>query len=292
MAKGSVITTHLLDGDPQGIRSVFIKNKTCQMLVIPRDKLSEALSNNDISLAQPGMYILLESLNYGDGEKPKTYIGHSEEISSRLNQHNNSGGKSFFQIALVFVSTDHSINKADVQYLEFQAINLAKDCARYALTNENNGTLPHLTPDQRDVVEEFWDFIKLLTAFYGCRIFTKPLSIKKGEKLAEKKIFKLKYGGVEASALYGNGEIVLLKGSEIRRKTVDSMAKNKNKREKFMKENCIEKDGKILLKYDLPISSPSEAALLVTGTGLNGWNFWKTKSGKTMDEVFRQTPSE
>lgn len=288
MAKGSVITTHLIDGDPQGIRSVFIKNKTCQMYVIPRDKLSEAFSNDDINLKQPGIYILIESLNYADGDNPKAYIGHSEDISIRLNQHNNAEEKSFFQIILAFVSTDHSINKADVQYLEFQAIQLAKDCARYELTNENNGTLPHLTPDQRDVVEEFWDFIKLLTAFYGCRIFTKPISIKTADNPTEKEVFQIKYGGVEASALYGNGEIVLLKGSEIRQKTVDSMAKNKKKREKFMKDNCIEKDGKILLKHDLPISSPSEAALLVTGTGLNGWNFWKTKTGKTMDEVFRQ----
>ena len=32
MAKGSVILTHLIDGDPQGIRRVTMKNKTCEML--------------------------------------------------------------------------------------------------------------------------------------------------------------------------------------------------------------------------------------------------------------------
>lgn len=31
MAKGSVILTHLIDGDPQGIRRVTMKNKTCEM---------------------------------------------------------------------------------------------------------------------------------------------------------------------------------------------------------------------------------------------------------------------
>lgn len=291
MAKGSVITTHLIDGDPQGIRSVFIKNKTCQMLVIPRDKLSEALSNNDISLTQPGTYILLESLNYGDGDNPKAYIGHSEDISTRLNQHNNSGGKSFFQIALVFVSTDHSINKADVQYLEFQAIQLAKDCARYELTNENNGTLPHLTLDQRDVVEEFWDFIKLLTAFYGCRIFTKPNSAKITNTEKDQQLFYLKNAGYTAFAIYENNEIVLLKGSEIRKETVDSVKQRRKKRDNFIHENCLEKDGKFILKHDYPVPSPSTAALLVSGTGFNGWKHWKTKDGKSLSDIFRNDKS-
>ena len=280
----------MIDGDPQGIRSVFIKNKTCQMYVIPRDKLSEAFSNDDINLKQPGIYILIESLNYADGDNPKAYIGHSEDISIRLNQHNNAEEKSFFQIILVFVSTDHSINKADVQYLEHQAIQLAKDCGRYELTNDNKGTKPHLPADQRDVVEEFWDFIKLLTAFYGCRIFTKPNSTKITKTEKDQQLFYLKNDGCTSVSIYENGEIILLKGSEIREKTVDSVKQHRKKREKFIKDNCVVKDGKFILKHDVPVSSPSSAALLVSGTGFNGWDFWKTKDGKTLSEVFRQTP--
>lgn len=67
MAKGCVITTHLLDGDPQGIRRVFIKNKTCEMYIIPRAQLSLAKVNNAINLKQPALYIFLETLSSYEG---------------------------------------------------------------------------------------------------------------------------------------------------------------------------------------------------------------------------------
>ncbi len=36
MARGKVITTHLRTGDPNGIRTVFISNKICEMIVFPK----------------------------------------------------------------------------------------------------------------------------------------------------------------------------------------------------------------------------------------------------------------
>ena len=58
---GKVIITHLVDGDPQGIRSVFISNKVCNMLVIPRANVQDAFDNPDIDLQTPAFYILLGS---------------------------------------------------------------------------------------------------------------------------------------------------------------------------------------------------------------------------------------
>ena len=41
MARGKVITTHLLNGDPNGIRTVFISNKICEMIVFPKAEFDE-----------------------------------------------------------------------------------------------------------------------------------------------------------------------------------------------------------------------------------------------------------
>lgn len=71
MAKGSVILTHLIDGDPQGIRRVTMKNKTCEMYVIPRSLFSEAKVCKAIDLKQPALYILLENINSFADENPK-----------------------------------------------------------------------------------------------------------------------------------------------------------------------------------------------------------------------------
>ena len=53
-----IITTHLFNGNPQGIMNVFISNKICNMYVIPRSLLDE-VNNHDIKLDQPAFYMLL-----------------------------------------------------------------------------------------------------------------------------------------------------------------------------------------------------------------------------------------
>lgn len=40
MARGKVITTHLRTGEPNGIRTVFISNKICEMIVFPKSEFN------------------------------------------------------------------------------------------------------------------------------------------------------------------------------------------------------------------------------------------------------------
>lgn len=46
MARGKVITTHLLNGDPNSIRTVFISNKICEMIVFPKSEFGEVSKDN------------------------------------------------------------------------------------------------------------------------------------------------------------------------------------------------------------------------------------------------------
>lgn len=126
----------------------------------------------------------------------------------------------------------------------------------------------------------------MLTSFAGCKIFIPTVSITNAASLDEKKLFYLNWDGIEAKALYGNGEMVILKGSEIRPKTVKSA--NPERREKALSGICEKIGDKYILLDDTPISSPSRAAWIVSGTGLNGWDWWKTKDGKTLDSIYRK----
>ena len=56
MARGKVITTHLRTGDPNGIRTVFISNKICEMIVFPKSEF-EMVSKMEES-SRPALYIL------------------------------------------------------------------------------------------------------------------------------------------------------------------------------------------------------------------------------------------
>lgn len=40
---------------------------------------------------------------------------------------------------------------------------------------------------------------------------------------------------------------------------------------------------------DRKVKSPSEASDTITGASTNGWALWKAKSGKTLDELKRQS---
>ena len=129
---GKTVTTYLITGDPKGTRYAFIKNKICQMFVIPRSDL-EYLNQQEM-LHKPAFYILLGE---DDSLKPKAYIGETENFKERVKDHDVK--KTFWQRALVFVSKDADMTKADVQYLEHLAISAAKKANTYVL-NENKQT--------------------------------------------------------------------------------------------------------------------------------------------------------
>ena len=80
---GKVITTHLVDGAPRGIRNVFISNKICNMYVIPRQQMSAANANEDIQVEQPAFYILLGEEDYF-ASLPQAYIGQTEIFKDRV----------------------------------------------------------------------------------------------------------------------------------------------------------------------------------------------------------------
>lgn len=292
MAKGSVIVTHLIEGDPNGIRKVSIKNKTCAMYVIPRTRISDAFAHEYIPLkGQTGLYILLESFNTIDDEKPRAYIGQSDDVVKRITQH--LSGKeekvNFFNYAVIFVSTDSDsggINKADVLYLEHKAIKAANDANRFEITNTVDGTKPHLSPDQRDVIEEFSEFVWLLISFMGCKIFYKATPQQTFQNPYEGLDFFIRWKGSEARAYFTNDEMVVRKGSELRSETVKSA--NPARRAKAIAGLFELVDGKCILKEDTPFSSPSRAAWIVSGVSLNGWDAWRTEDGRTLDYIVRQ----
>lgn len=72
MARGKVITTRLRTGDPNGICTVFISNKICEMIVFPKSEF-EMVSKMEES-SRPALYILLGEDENGSAQ---AYIGES-----------------------------------------------------------------------------------------------------------------------------------------------------------------------------------------------------------------------
>jgi len=271
---GKTITTYLIDGDPKGTQYAFISNKICQMFVVPRSNLSYL--NTQEKLQKPAFYILLGE---DEATKPQAYIGETENFRERVKDHDSK--KSFWQKALIFVSKDADMTKADVQYLEHKAIAEAKKANAFVLSdNKQIPKAPNLPEYQKDSMDEFFEDVKFLAAFVGCNIF---------EVVQEEKehLFYATGRGCNAKGFYSSNGFTVLKGSVIAQNTTSSF-KGIEHREKMLQEYSAIEDGKLIMTSDKTFTSPSTAACFCLGRSANGWIEWKDKEGNTLDSVYRK----
>ena len=271
---GKTVTTYLIDGDPKGTQYAFISNKICQMFVVPRSNLSYL--NTQEKLQKPAFYILLGE---DEATKPQAYIGETENFRERVKDHDNK--KSFWQKALIFVSKDADMTKADVQYLEHKAIAEAKKANTFVLSdNKQTPKAPNLPEYRQDSMDEFFDDAKFLASFIGYNIF--EISQPKAEHL-----FNIKSRGCDANGFYNSSGFTVLRCSIIA-KTMTPSFNWKEKREKMVEEYTATKDDKLVMTSDKTFSSPSTAADFCLGRSANGWTEWKDKDGNTLDSVYRK----
>lgn len=271
---GKTVTTYLIDGDPKGTQYVFISNKICQMFVIPRANLS--ILNERMDLQTPAFYILLGE---NESTKPKAYIGETENFKERVKDHDSK--KSFWQKALIFISKDAAMTKADVQYLEHRAISDARKANAFVLDeNKQTPKAPNLPEYQKDSMDEFFEDIKFLTSFTGCNIFeiTKP---------KEEILFYVKGRGCDAKGYYNSSGFTILKGSVIAKDSVPSL-KWSEKRSKLIEEYTSICENLLIMESDKTFPSPSTAADFCIGSSNNGWLAWKDKDGNTLDHMYRK----
>lgn len=271
---GKTVTTYLIDGDPKGTRYAFISNKICQMFVVPRSNLSYL--NEQEKLQKPAFYVLIGE---NDITKPQAYIGETENFKERVKDHDSK--KSFWQKALIFVSKDADMTKADVQYLEHKAIAEAKKANTFLLSdNKQTPKAPNLPEYQRDAMDEFFEDIKFLASFIGCNIF--EVAQPKCEQL-----FFTKGRGANAQGFYNSDGFTVLKGSIIAKTSVPSLAWQE-KRAKLLQEYTEVSGDQLILTSNKTFSSPSTAADFCIGSSNNGWLVWKNKDGNTLDEIYRK----
>lgn len=272
---GKTVTTYLIDGDPKGTQYAFIRNTTCQMFIVPRSNLSYL--NTQEKLQKPAFYILLGE---DEATKPQAYIGETENFRERVKDHDNK--KAFWQKALVFVSKDADMTKADVQYLEHKAIVEAKKANAFILSdNKQTPKAPNLPEYQQDSMDEFFEYVKFLAAFSGCNIF--EISQQKAEHLFYTKGSR----GCDAKGFYNSNGFTVLRGSVIASGVVPSF-KWKEKRDILIKEYVSLENGEFIMNLDMTFPSPSTAAVFVLGRPSNGWTDWKDKDGNTLDSIYRR----
>ena len=296
MLDGKSVRMFLVDGTPGGLITAEIMNWTGHVLAGPRTQLAALLKRSEVS--NTGIYILL-----GDGPDGELgYIGEADEVAKRLQAHarpGESGGKDFWERAIVLTSKDANLTKAHARYLESRLIGLAREASRLELTNGTTPPLPPLPEADVSDMEFFISQVQIILPVLGANLLrgtkTVPQPHSSGEALvaqATSPVFELNYPkhGIVARAQVLGGEFTVFAGSGARA----GWPQVKKHKGYLAVKSKLEADGtlvdeegtsNLVFSHDQVFTSPSAAAAVIYARAANGRTKWRVEgSSQTFGE--------
>lgn len=292
--RGKSINLFLLDGTSSGIIKCSLANWTGIAYKIPRTKLDECRTRED--LKQSGVYFLFGSSDITG--KDVVYIGQAgarkngEGILNRLQEHRRNPDKDYWIEAVAFITSNNSFGPTEISYLENKFCNLARQANRYEIKNGNDPTLGNVTEEKESELEDFIDYAKVVMSALGHKIF-EPIRKEvddKGDKTqkttnTENRRLYLKrnvtnVGLVEAVGTQISDGFTVLKDSYISPIDDDTIPEVIKQKRKMA---AINEQG--ILTEDILLSSPSYAAMFVIGKSANGLTSWKDEAGNTLKQL-------
>lgn len=286
---GRSIRIFLVDGTATGIMTTEIMNWTGKVIVAPRSQLVSLAQRSETK--RTGIYVLVGE-DPSSPLKDKVYVGESDNVLKRLTQHNSDFSKDFWSRTAIVISKDENLTKAHVRYLESRLIEITAKAGRATLENGTSPEIPSLPePDVADM-EYFLEQLLTLLPVLNLPFATPAPTISTGlatqpeQTVSElpiniSPIFTASGSDYKAEAQEIDGQFVILKDSRIRRDTKSSIGVTfRDMREQLIQDGMLieTSDGVSLqLTVDVSVSSPSGAASVITGTAINGREFWKVQ---------------
>lgn len=283
MTHGKSIRLFLVDGNPNGILTAEIFNWTGHVLSAPRSKLVDLIQRDECR--KTGIYFLV-SENPEPPFYPNVYIGESDDVAKRLEQHNrddDKGGKSFWEKVCLITSKDQNLTKAHIRYLEKRLLELLKSSGSCQLENGTDGFNVSLPEADISAMEYFIEQILVLMPVLGYDFLREKKRLFNMDKLETDReditlfVIKSESLGIEAKAIENNGEFTVLKGSKIAVKVAvasRNQGYNKTLLPFLLDQNYIDRKDSVFLQ-DYTFQSASAAAAIVLGRQANGRVEWK-----------------
>ncbi|MGD0462335.1 MAG: GIY-YIG nuclease family protein [Tepidisphaeraceae bacterium] len=170
------------DGDPESVRIIERTDRPRRGIFFPREKWKVASQLPEFG--NVGVYILFGD---SDGDEvdptnpnspanlPTVYIGEGDGIRARIDSHFEN--KDFWSWGIAFVSTNQSLNKAHVQWLEYSLVKRAGEVGQCKLDNGNTPQEPALTESEKAETRGFLREILQVLPLVGLRAFETPKAI-------------------------------------------------------------------------------------------------------------------
>jgi hypothetical protein len=277
---GLVIRTFLVEGDPEGLRTMDLSNATAVGTFFPRPALKDFLGRDPAN--RPGVYVLFGPEEDAADSIQRIYIGEGDPVGPRLRMHGVQ--KDFWTQAAVFTSSDDYLTKTQIQFLEASLIGLTKTTGRATLENGNLPVTPNISEADQAVVETFLSHVLMLLGAAGYRVLRPRIAdVQQGTQH-----FLMRVKDAEATMVRGVTAYVVLKGSTAVGELVDSARPStRNARERLIRAGTLIPDGSGVLRFtkDTEFESPSGGATQVSGRETNGRTSWRLADGTALGEV-------
>ncbi|MFO7582446.1 GIY-YIG nuclease family protein [Guyparkeria sp.] len=307
MNPGRSIRLFLVDGQPNGLMTAEIMNWTGHVITGPRTKLKELVQRPECD--RTGIYFLVGP-DPDNSLRPLVYIGETDNVGTRLQQHNkpeDKGGKDFWERACVITSKDANLTKAHVKYLESLLIRDANEIGRCKLRNGTNHEYINLPESDKADMAFFAEQVRTVLPVLGFDFLReRPVPSGKNKKQAPSAdaesprfVAEVPKYGIKALGQEVNGDFFVFKGSSAREDWVGVDDGYQGLYHQLREDGVLVKGEGGLCRFatDYAFSSPSAAAAVVSGRSANGRVHWKDEStgqtyGEWQDQQVSQVTSE
>ena len=263
---------------------------TGSVLVSTQSTFGHLLARPEVD--RTGVYIL-----YGpdpeDILRMRAYIGEADSVKERIGT--SAGDRGFWVAAVVVTTSDESLTKGHVRYLEARLIALAHEAGRVALDNTQfpDADKRRLPEADRANMEAFLANLKVVLPVIGVELLkTRPQIVKAAssgeiETTAAQQPeirFEIRHkSGVKAVAAEEEGEFVVLEGSQAVRDAGHAYNAYSDLRKELTDKGILSLDpeGKFY-RFAQPhvFKSPSAASSVILDRNSNGRSEWKVAGQK------------
>ena len=279
MIFAKTIEIYLPTGDASKVSQARITTEAIKIVYVAKSEID----NRKVDLDTIGCYILVGVDSTGE---KMVYIGESENIFTRLQDHKKK--KDFWEGVYTIQNLGGTFDKAHLTYLEQLMIQKAIETDRFKVENGNGGKYTSIPESKMNECLIYFETIKTLVKALGFYVFVPEVE---KEQLSEEVrfYFKSKDNLWDAQGVFIDEKFIVLKGSIARAEpTKHKKESNELKfRDKLIDEGIIDEvNGVLVFAKDYAFNSPSTAADIVSLGSNSGWKVWKTKEGKTLEEVY------
>lgn len=173
--KAKTVKLLLEDGTLKGVMSIVDSNwNPGEMYAAPRESIDSLISSDACN--KFGVYLLLS--------ENKVYVGQSSDLAKRVKQH--LAGKDWWERVLILTTADDSLNRSDIDYLEYYLIRKANESNRLDSDNKSKGNTPKVDKFRKPELEQYLEEALFLMELIGINVFSgRSKKVSKSDSLAE-----------------------------------------------------------------------------------------------------------